>query len=50
MGPDRHDHPRPWRPAHLWGGSVTERVARQAPCPVLVFPLAFLEHQPGQAE
>ncbi|MBX3171199.1 MAG: universal stress protein [Candidatus Eremiobacteraeota bacterium] len=29
---------------HLWRGSVTEHVARQAPCPVLVFPPAFLEH------
>ncbi|MBS2034032.1 universal stress protein [bacterium] len=27
----------------LWKGSVTEYVARQAPCPVLVFPPAYLE-------
>ena len=29
---------------HLWAGSVTEHVARQAPCPVLVFPPACLNH------
>lgn len=28
---------------HLWAGSVTEQVARQAPCPVLVFPKSFLD-------
>ncbi len=31
--------------AHLWAGSVTEHVARQAPCPVLVFPPGFLAHR-----
>ena len=26
-----------------WAGSLTEQVARHAPCPVLVFPPAYLE-------
>lgn len=32
---------------HFWHGSVTERVAREAPCPVLVFPPASLECNQG---
>ncbi|MFN8610654.1 MAG: universal stress protein [Vulcanimicrobiota bacterium] len=28
---------------HFWKGSVTEQVARQAPCPALIFPPASLE-------
>lgn len=35
---------------HLWSGSVTEHVARQAPCPVLVFPPAYLERLIGEIE
>ena len=33
---------------HLWEGSVTEHVARQAPCPVLVFPPAYLNQSTGE--
>jgi len=35
---------------HLWSGSVTEHVARQAPCPVLVFPPAFLRDRSEKAD
>lgn len=33
---------------HFWVGSVTEHVARQAPCPVLVFPPAYLDQLTGE--
>jgi nucleotide-binding universal stress UspA family protein len=35
--------------SHLWSGSVTEEVARQSPCPVLVFPPAYLNQPIGEA-
>lgn len=33
---------------HLWSGSVTEQVARQSPCPVLVFPPDYLKQLIGE--
>ena len=38
--------------SHLWMGSVTEKIVRYAPCPVLVFPpdsLASVQESEGQA-
>lgn len=38
--------------SHLWMGSVTEKIVRYAPCPVLVFPpasLASVQESAGQA-
>jgi len=35
---------------HFWKGSITERVSREAPCPVLVFSPGSLECRRGMAE